>query len=330
VGDVAVIAAPFGDMPSNREILRRVKVLMPESADNEPDQHVVSKVILKQFTEPCGKKNELLLARLSVRYPERKIVYAAPTRFGKIPNYLRFASSSAEDLWGATETRLHDPLEAIKRDDQLVTPTHKAAIRDAVALHFIRSIPTAALHLTTWAERRQAARQQWRDNPQMLQWIHVNVFGWWTNDPERLELALDEFYRPVDELVASDAVFRVSLEDRFERVRKGFEAFDLKVLNSRDREFLIGDVPVLTRREGHAGLGIFDGVGLANADEIVMPLTPQHLVVLGQGSESRPATNDEVDYYNTLQVRIAYRFVHLRPNSGLASFVRSLLGTEAA
>jgi hypothetical protein len=330
VNRVAVGAAPFGEMPSHREILQRVKALVPEAAKNEPDQHVVSKVILKQFTEPWGKKGELLLASLSVRHPERKIVRGGPTRFGKIPRYLRFASSSAEDLWGATETRLHEPLEAVKRDDRIADPSHEAVIRDAIALHFIRSIPTAALHQTTWQERREAARQRWRDTPEMLQWIHVNVFGWWTDDPARLELALDEFYRPVDQLVSSDAIFRVSLEDRFERVRTGFQAFDLKILASPDREFLIGDVPVLAMREGHGGLGIFDGVGLAEADEIVLPLTPHHVAVLGQGNQSGEATADEIDRYNTLQVRLAYRYVYFKPVGGLAPFVRSLLGAEAA
>jgi hypothetical protein len=83
-------------------------------------------------------------------------------------------------------------------------------------------------------------------------------------------------------------------------------------------------------REGYGGLGIFDGVGLANADEIVLPLTPHHVAVLGQGNENRQATGDEVDRYNTLQVRIAYRYVYFRPGSGLAAFVRSLLCAGAA
>lgn len=327
---VAVGAAPFGEVPSNREILKRVGALMPEAARNEPDQHVVSKVILKQFAKPWGRKGELLLASLDVRHPERRIVRGGPARFGKMPNYLCFASSSAEDLWGATETRLHEPLEAIKRDDCIAGPSHEEVIRHAIALHFIRSIPTAALHQTTWRERKEAARQRWRDNPRMLQWIHVNVFGWWTDDPARLELALDEFYRPVDELVASGAILRVSLEDRFQRVRAGFQAFDLKLIVSSDQEFLIGDVPVLAMREGHGGLGIFDGVGLANADEIVLPLTPHHIAVLGQGTQSRQATADEVDRFNTLQARLAYRHVHFTPAAGLAGFVRSLLGAEAA
>lgn len=325
---MAVGAAPFGQIPSIPEILQRVKTLAPQAAENEPDQHVVFKVILKQFTEPWGRKGELLLASLNVRHPERRIVRGGPARFGKIPNYLRFASSSAEDLWGQTETRLYEPLEAVKRDDELSESEHEATIRDAIALHFIRSIPTAVLHQLAWRERREAARHKWRDNSQMLQWIHVNIFGWWTADPNRLELALDKFYGPADELIASDAIFRVSLEDRFQRVRAGFKAFDLKILVSHDREFLIGDVPVLAMREGHGGLGIFDGVGLANADEVVLPLTPHHVAVLGQGNRSRGATLDEVNRYNTLQVRLAARYVYFQPACRLAPFVRSLLGAE--
>jgi hypothetical protein len=52
--------------------------------------------------------------------------------------------------------------------------------------------------------------------------------------------------------------------------------------------------------------------------------------VLGQGNENRQATDDEVDRYNTLQVRIAYRYVYFRPGSGLAAFVRSLICADAA
>jgi hypothetical protein len=122
---VAVGAAPFGEMPSSREILQRVRALVPEAGQNEPDQHVLSQIILKQFTQPWGRKGELLLASLNVRHPERKIARGGPARFGKIPNYLRFASSSAEDLWGATETRLHEPLAAIKRDGRVADPVHE-------------------------------------------------------------------------------------------------------------------------------------------------------------------------------------------------------------
>ncbi|MGH3282001.1 MAG: hypothetical protein ACRDNW_23095, partial [Trebonia sp.] len=75
--------------------------------------------------------------------------------------------------------------------------------------------------------------------------------GYWTSDPARLEEVLEDYIRERDALVTSGALFRVSLEDRFERLRVGFRAFDLKILSAGDREFLIGDAPVLLMRAGH-------------------------------------------------------------------------------
>jgi hypothetical protein len=37
-----------------------------------------------------------------------------------------------------------------------------------------------------------------------------------------------------------------------------------------------------------------------------------------------------VDRYNTLEVKLAYWYVYMQPAGGLAPFVRSLLGAEAA
>lgn len=327
---MAVGVTPFGRMPSNQEIMRRINALLPEAAKNKPDQHLLSEVILKQYTEPWGRKGEFLLASLNVQHAERKIGRGGPDKFGKFPNYVSFASSSAEDLWHATETRLHEPLEALKRDGRLTDPGHEAAIRDAIALHVVRSIPATASHLTSWLRFREFAKQYWRQRPVGLQQQHVAEYGYWTADPARLEHVLEMYLQERDVLVTSGALFRVSLEDHFKRARTGFQAFDFKILSSGDQEFLIGDVPVLLMRNGHGGLGFFDGVGVGNADEIVMPLTPHHAAVLGQGSESREAAPREVERYNTLQVRIAYRYVYFRIGSDLASFVRSLLGPEAA
>jgi hypothetical protein len=50
----------------------------------------------------------------------------------------------------------------------------------------------------------------------------------------------------------------------------------------------------------------------------------------GAAARLREATADEVDRYNTLQVRLAYRYVYCKPIGGLAQLVRSLLRAEAA
>jgi hypothetical protein len=211
------------------------------------------------------------------------------------------------------------PLEALKRDNTIIDPAHETVIRQAIALHLVRSIQTAALHQTSWLKYHERARQYVLQRPDILQQIHVNIFRFWTSDLERLKLTLDTYLKSRESLVTSGALFRVSLQDRFDRARVGFQAFDLKVLTARRRDFLIGDAPVLLMRQGHGGLGFMDGVGIGNADEIVMPMTPRHLVILGQGTESRDATDEDINSYNTLQVRIAYRHVYFRRQVTLRS-----------
>jgi Protein of unknown function (DUF4238) len=322
---MAVGAAPFGEMPSPAAMLQGIRELMPDAARHVPGQHVVSQVVLKQCAEPFGKKGEVLLAALNREHPAGKMTTGGPDKFGKVMDFVRFAAGSAEELWQRTETRLRDVIEAVKRDGTVADPVHDALIRDSIALHFVRSIPTRAYHQESWARHREAARQRLRDQPRLLQEIHVRRFGWWTSEPERLERAIDWFYGPLDALIGSDALFRYSLEERLGRLRAGFRAFGLKILTAREREFLIGDVPVLAMRQGRGGLGIFDGVGVANADEIVLPLTPHHIAVLGQGSGAADATDGQVERYNILEVQIAYKHVYFRPTSGLDVFARMVL-----
>jgi hypothetical protein len=52
--------------------------------------------------------------------------------------------------------------------------------------------PTAALHQTTRQERQEGPGSG-ETTGEKLQWSHVNVFGWRSDDPISLELALAEF-----------------------------------------------------------------------------------------------------------------------------------------
>jgi hypothetical protein len=96
---MAVGAAPFGQMPSPAEMLQGIKQLTPDAARHVPDQHVVSQVILKQFGEPYGRHGEVLLAALNCEHPASKMTTGGSAKYGKVRDYVRFASGSAEELW---------------------------------------------------------------------------------------------------------------------------------------------------------------------------------------------------------------------------------------
>jgi hypothetical protein len=42
-------------------------------------------------------------------------------KFGKVTDFVRFASGSAEELWWRTETRFRGVIEAVKRDGMCLT-----------------------------------------------------------------------------------------------------------------------------------------------------------------------------------------------------------------
>jgi hypothetical protein len=127
-------------------MLQGIRELMPDAARHVPGQHVVSQVVLKQFAEPYGKKGEVLLAALNREHPASQMTTGGPGKFGKVPGFVRFASGSAGELRRRTETRLHDVIEAVKRDGKVSGPADDAVIRDSIALHFVRSISARAYH----------------------------------------------------------------------------------------------------------------------------------------------------------------------------------------
>ena len=111
-------------------------------------------MVLKQFAEPYGKKGEILLAALNREHPAGKMTTSGSDKFGKVTDFVRFASGLAEELWWRTETRLRGVIEAVKRDGMVSDPAHDALIRDSIALHSVRSIPTRAYHQQSWAREK--------------------------------------------------------------------------------------------------------------------------------------------------------------------------------
>lgn len=56
-----------------------------------------------------------------------------------------------------------------------------------------------------------------------------------------------------------------------------------------------------------------------DADEIVMPLTPRLLIVLGESHGTRSIPDDEVDSYNALQARLARDYLIHRPTAAFTA-----------
>jgi DNA-binding transcriptional ArsR family regulator len=83
-------------------------------------------------------------------YPDAHHRPLGPDGCGKVPDFVPYASASIEQLWKETEDKLHDALAATDDGTLLASAAHTATIKDAIALHYTRSIAARIVHFRTW------------------------------------------------------------------------------------------------------------------------------------------------------------------------------------
>jgi hypothetical protein len=289
------------------------------------NQHVVSRVLLDEFTELRGKNQEMQLAGLDLTRVNSSPRYGGPKMFGKVPDFIKFASGSAEELWNETETKIRSMLDAVAGDTLFDNPAHLDVIRDTFVLHLVRSIPAAFIHDDAWATNRHLAHKFALQFPKQLDDIYYSEHGKHPSSPEELNAAADSLFAEMAKQKERGALFRFGLEDKFNRYRPLISHYGVEVFRSKRGEFLIGDAPALTIKYGRRYAGLAAKVGLLWADELVLPLGPKYLAVISRHGSNRfvDIPKKKAHKYNIMQIQSAYRHVHFRPSSGLEGLIRS-------
>lgn len=290
-----------------------------------PDQHVVSRVALARFAERVNTKGEKKVQIFSRDHPKAKPTRLGPSGCGKFRHYVRFASKSSEQFWSRTETLPRPAADAADACTFYEDPAHLAAVRNAIILHFVRSIPALILSDRTWrAMHDSQINKLLSQRSEALFWLHKQRFGWVTHDESHLRIVAEDLIGSVAAQLDRGIYFRVSSAERYHRYCEMLREQPVELRCVPDGELLIGDVPALALREGHLGSGPFDGPGLADCDELVLPLGPRLLAVLGTESCYTEMTKEDVDRFNAAQVRAAADYVYMRPGSGLEQFARTV------
>jgi Protein of unknown function (DUF4238) len=286
-----------------------------QADDNIREQHVVSRVVLKQWTD-----HSRCLNAVSVTDRTARIIARGPAGLGKIPDFVPRASRSAEERWAMTERHVPRLSRLCDTDAILDDPDAAATLRDLVALHFVRSRSFWQVHVQGFQHEREALKRQARTIPGYADDFQRR-FG-------RLPLTTEDhdfFFEMVlarrsDFDFHSGLTFRYSVERMFERCRAWMADRPIQIAHPSVGEFLIGDAPVVVLdRTGRMEPGV--QVTLGNASQILMPITPRSLVAFGPTAKGEVAAN-VVDELNTFQIRAAHTHVFVRPGSGLEEFVR--------
>lgn len=307
-------------------MLRRIRELQAAdpAAGHVTEQHLISKVLLKRFAAPSGP-HQGLICPFRLEYPQAKPRLLGPDGCAKVDNFVAWASASVERLWKETEDRLPDALAAMDAGTLFDSAGHASVIRSAIALHFARSKAAQVIHARVWAETVEQGRRRWlTENRQLLAYWFYREKGLCPVGDEALGIFADELMGLSLSLADSGALWRERIESLYlnARAMTGFAGLEI-LTPAGEGEFLIGDVPALTVRAGHLGVGVLGGVALAEAGSVFLPLGPRHVAALGRADTVIHLAPDQVTEVNALQLRGAIDYVYLRPGSPLMDTVRS-------
>jgi hypothetical protein len=289
------------------ELVRKAEEAISTSRPTVERQHVISEGILRCFVGPVPSIGRRL-AHFDLATGQQ--TFATAKEVGYVENFVPVDSQATEDLWQTVETRLRAAIKAVRSGTALDSPVHTGTLRNAVALHFVRNPQTLVTHNQSFADTLQKGTNGLAKTP-LAAAAFQQRYGLAAAGPEALRLGAVAIHGRLIQLHEQGGLFRLSVQRLFEKVCDRFETRGIQILtpDSRDKEFLLGDLPAITidRTTGAAGVPADD------ADEIVMPITPRLLIVVSASNGTRSIPDDEVDSYNALQARLARDYLIHRP-----------------
>ena len=318
-GDIAAISGVSA--ARIQEVVDTGRQALNIAAPMVREQHVVSRALLRRFLGPTNQGDRLLSYNLQFGRANLR----APGAVGKLENFVKIDSRETEQLWGLTEQDLPAAIKAARTRRVLQSPKHVAVIKDAIALHFARSLDTLESVEQNWQQTLAAARAAYMADRPAMEELFYQKHGYYAGGSTVAEEIADDLLSTATALNQSGAYFRLRVVDLFEEARRMAAASSLEIIWSRGRQFqfLLGDVPAITIGAGGAALGIPGGVPFGDATTVFLPLSPWRLAALRRTDNFEAVGVRAVRRANALQVAKARNYVYLHPGSGLEAFVAS-------
>jgi hypothetical protein len=327
--DVADFAAASGIPETDlREIADSAEQGKDSTSPKRSDQHVVSRVVLRQFEDSTTN----LIGNHSIQYGLRKPT--GPGGLGWVKDFVKIDSTATEELWGKTESKLPDALAAADAQTLFDSAEHVATIKEAIALHYARSIDVLDQYEVLWQQMLVTKRAELDADPSATDAIYAMKTGDVTGKPDDAmrESLAKEWLQRLTDIYETGVGFRFRVQHYFREATTMITPAGLEILRPPSgSEFLIGDVPVITTdATGHVR-GIAAGIPIGSAATVAMPLGPRLLVALGPKDLYAELDAKHVERLNTWQIEAAQRAVYFRPGSpaeSLATNVRPPAGYQ--
>ncbi len=305
------------------ELVSRAKQACSIAAPVVHEQHLVSRVVLRQFCELVDARAGQQLVLWDLDNATSKLT--GPGGAGFLTDFVKIDSKATEELWQAVENNLGVAIASAQDGTLFSRPDLVATVRDAIALHFARSHQVRDVHYSVGENVYQRAVTEVAASPISVEAFQRAHGGIVPAGPEGRRLGAESFLGDFKQRFDEGTLFRLRVEDLFDTVRDRFASSGLEILvpSSSSNEFLVGDTPALAVNLKNRAAGIVEGVGLANADTVVLPLAPRLAAALGPADVIGTVPDSWVDALNALQVRLARRYVHNRPRTDFAARIKA-------
>jgi hypothetical protein len=259
----------------------------------------------------------------SLKYKKGQL--KAPRGVGKKENFVKIDSEETERIWGLTEQNLPAALVAARSSRIFKYPHHVTTIKDAIALHFARSLDALAASEALQEETLMSRRNAYLADKQGMDALFYLKYKLYppAGDSGR-DTIVDDLLARTRGLISSGAYFRLRVVDLFHSAREVAHSLGLQIMSPRSGEFLIGDVPAIPVDSRRGALGLLGGVAFADASMIVLPLGPRRLAALTEAPNGFERIGERrVAELNSLQLANAKERVFSRPGADFDSFIRS-------
>ena len=191
-----------------QEIVDTGRQALSTASPVRPDQHIVSQALLRSF---CARSNQgARLLSYNLQYGTTKL--RSPAAVGKLLNFVKIDSEETELLWAQTEQNLPAAIAAARTRRLFNDPQHVATIKDAIALHFARSLEVLDTTEELWQRSLADARAAFLANPQLMEELYYLKHGIVAGGPVVAQQIADDLMDGPTALYNSGAAFRLRAE----------------------------------------------------------------------------------------------------------------------
>lgn len=194
-------------------------------------------------------------------------------------------------------------------------------IKDAIALHYARSLDTLDTADRVWQDGLASARERFLADGPMIEHLFYLKHGFYASGTAVADEIAGDLLKDATTLHESGAAFRLRVIDIFEATRRMAASAKLEIIRPRRGQFLLGDEPAISYPRDQQAFGASERVPFGDAVTVILPLSPTRLAALSSADRFEPVGAPAVRHANALQLARARHHVYTHPAADLTQFV---------